>query len=509
MTQTTSRPTRSPASTTNSRSAAGRGARKPPLTPFTVDHFRKYARNLILDNGEPWTVEDFQLEVLRDVFAGEPEIWMVVPEGNGKSTLMSGFALYHIDYTPDAAALLAASSRDQCGILFGQAAGFVRRSPGMNARFRVFEGYREIRSERMNGRMKVFAADDRTGDGVIPTLALIDELHRHRDMRLYRTWLGKLPKRDGQLLTISTAGEPGSEFEQIRDNVRQTAKSIDRDGFHVRASGGGMVLHDWQVPPGLDTDDLEVVKAANPFTGVTPSLLARKRGTPTMTVQHWRRFVCNQAVRSVSSAVDEQEWEAAATTEQIPHGAPVWIGLDLGWKWDTTAIVPLWSPDPRKRLLGVPTILTPPRDGTSLAPSRVMAALRDVHARNPVHTVVMDPQAGGEQLAEWIEQEIRARVVTHAQSNQPMTLAFERWMEGLRGGSLRHPRDPEFSMHVLNAVAKPTQDGRHRFDRPSESRAASEQDRRVIDALIAGAIVHSVLVAEQAEPAQANGYAFL
>jgi hypothetical protein len=45
----------------------------------------------------------------------------------------------------------------------------------------VFEGYRRIKCLRSGGRIQVFAADDRTGDGVF-TLALLDELHRHRDL---------------------------------------------------------------------------------------------------------------------------------------------------------------------------------------------------------------------------------------------------------------------------------------------------------------------------------------
>jgi phage terminase large subunit-like protein len=270
-----------------------------------------------------------------------------------------------------------------------------------------------------------------------------------------------------------------------------------------------MILHDWSVPAGLDTDDLELVKRANPFSGVTVPLLAKKRARPTMTAAHWRRFVCNQAVRSASAAIDEQEWARAATDDPVPAGVPVWIGLDLGWKNDTTAIVPVWEESARRRVVFGARILVPPRDGTSLAPSSVQRAISEVHARNPIHTVVMDPAAGGEQLAEWLESELGTRVVTHNQSNAPMTLAFERWMEALREGVLRHDGNPEFSRHVLNAVARPLPDGRHRFDRPSESRAASLQDRRVIDGLIAGAMANSVIVAELAEPPVSMAAAFL
>jgi phage terminase large subunit-like protein len=62
-------------------------------------------------------------------------------------------------------------------------------------------------------------------DGVIPfPFAILDELHRHDDLTLYRLWKGKLRKRRAQILTISTAGEPGTEFEENRDRIRQACR---------------------------------------------------------------------------------------------------------------------------------------------------------------------------------------------------------------------------------------------------------------------------------------------
>jgi phage terminase large subunit-like protein len=452
----------------------------------------------VLDSGEKWDPQDFQLQVMEDVFAGVPETWMIVPEGNGKTTMMGGVALYYADYTPSAAVLLAAASRDQCGLLLGQAAGFVYRTPGLlNQRFKVFEGYRRIQALRSGGRIQVFSADDRTGDGVIPGgIVLLDELHRHQDLRLYRTWRGKLDKRGAQLIAISTAGEPETEFENAREAAKRSAPDITVTGAHTRAASPEMVLHDWSVPADADVEDMQAVKAANPFDGVTMEKLRRKRDSPTMTLGHWQRFVCNQATRSEESAITDAEWAALGTDEQIPVGEPIWVGLDIAWKRDTTAIVPFWMPSHEKRLLGVPEILTPPRDGNSLPPEEVQMALLRVHERNPIHTIVMDENAGGAQLAFWIEDELGARVVAHSQGHSAMALAFERWMEAMRQGWILHPRDPELTRHVLNAIARLLPGGQTRFDRPSSSRSAALQDRRVWDALTAASMVNSVAATE-------------
>jgi phage terminase large subunit-like protein len=449
--------------------------------------------------------------VIEDLFAGFNEIWLVVPEGNGKTCLMAGVALYYADHIELGSVVLGASSRDQCGILLGQAGGFVIRSglraPSRSSRRGRFllqlDGHRRIESLRTGGRIQVFAADDRTGDGILPDLAMVDELHRHRDLSLYRTWAGKLDKRGGALVAISTAGEPGCEFEDARRGLLgdETGR-----GSYMRVASGRSVIHDHSVPGGGDVEDLTVVKAANPLGALTVESLRIKRARPTMTDAHWRRFTCNQTVRGSDAAVSQVEWDIAATDERPERGTPVWVGLDLGWKHDTTAIVPLWVPEPGCCVLLAPTILVPPRDGTSTPPSAVQDALREVHARYPVHTVVMDPAAGGEQLSEWIETELGARVVTHSNGNRAQALAAQRFYEGLRAEppTLRHTGDDGLAQHVLNARARVLPHGDVVFDRPTSSRWAPSQDQRVIDALSAALAVHSVAVADAAgdEPAQ-------
>jgi phage terminase large subunit-like protein len=456
----------------STRSTKKTSSRKPgrarkPLRPFTVDHFRAYARNLVLDDGSNWEPEDFQLFAVEDLFEfnGPGEVWLVVPEGNGKTTLMAGVCLYHADYTESAAVVLGAASRDQCLWLHRQAAGFVRRTPGLlDKRFGVFDGYRQIRALRTGGYIQVFAADDRTGDGVIPSLALLEELHRHRDLRLYRTWRGKLDKRGAQLGVISTAGEIDSEFEKIRKRLRTEATDVKRKGAHTRAASEGAVLHDWAVPADGDPEDIELVKAANPLSTITTQSLERKRGSVTMSLTHWLRFVCNRPVQEQEAAISEREWMACFDAKaEIPEGSvgPV-VNLDLAWKWDTTAIVPLLGEGEGEELqitVGETTIIVPPRDGTSISDELIKDVLRDYDERWSEITAVLDPQAGGEQLAQWIERELGWRVIAHSQKPQPMALAAQRLLEVVKRKALRHPGDPDLTRHVLAAAAKPVGEG--------------------------------------------------
>jgi hypothetical protein len=213
----------------------------------------------------------------------------LVPTHN--TTLISLVALYGADYTETPWIPVAASAAKQATIIFQQAAGFVRRTPGMGDRFECLDGIKLIRSLRNPGPgIQVFAHDPATGDGVIPApWALLDELHRHPDMRLWELWAGKLRKRNAQVIGISTAGEPETPFELLRDEVRRRAKKRKRNGSHLRAESPGEVLHEWMVPADEACTDMEAVKAANPLSLITPATLAEDFALVT-NLGDWKRL---------------------------------------------------------------------------------------------------------------------------------------------------------------------------------------------------------------------------
>ncbi len=475
--------------------AAANGA-----APFTLPHFKAWAAELELDNGEPWIVEPFFCEFVLDYFMGIPENWLLVPEGNSKTTSLGGFAVYLLEYRRRAGIPWAASSRDQAEIGYRQAEGFVYSSPRLKSFLKCQEGYRRIKNLLDGGRIQVFAADDGTGDGVIPTDAFLDELHRHKSLKLYRTWSGKLWKRGAQMATISTAGEPGSEFEETRQKIRKTTPVVESGPCFTHCRSERLVLHDWSVPEDADVEDIELVKAANPFSGVTIESLREKRNSPTMTLAHWRRFSCNLPTREDASAITEAEWDMARVADGIPDGVPRWAGLDVAWKRDTTALVPFWWRDDEYRLFDKPVILEPPRDGNSLKPKLIKEALKAEHERGPIEVLVMDTSRA-EDIAAWAEEELGCEVVDRQQSDSLAVMDYERWMEALRHGWLKHTGDPGLRQHVLNAIARLLPKGQTRFDRPKVSRAVGHElaRLRVIDALTAASMVHCVAVAEHAE----------
>jgi phage terminase large subunit-like protein len=162
--------------------------------------------------------------------------------------------------------------------------------------------------------------------------------------------------------------------------------------------------------------------------------------------------------------------------------------------------VPFWWAGDEFRLFGPATILEPPRDGSSLSPKLVKRAIQDLMATHSVSTVVMDTSKA-EDIMDWISDQ-DLLVVDRAQTHKPQAEDYQRFMEGLRGGWLKHSGDQGLKQHALNAVTKMLPDGGAKFARVSETRQGGNQDARVIDALVAAAMVHSYAVEIHGVPAE-------
>lgn len=468
-----------------------------PPAPFTVEHFREWAAGVELDTGDPWRLEPFQEAYVADLFTGIPECWLIVPEGNGKTTLLAGIALYHCEFRPFAVVPVAAASREQAEIMYRQAEGMVLRSPRLHAlvhsdiqaakgkrktevpRFLCLEGYRRI-NHHGGGRIQVFAADDRTGDGIIPTLGIIDEPHRQRDLSLYRTWSGKLLKRGGQIAAISTSGEPGSDFENTRTRIIETAPKLTVKGSFTRAEADRVVLHQWAVPAEDDPEDLEVVKAANPFSGITVEMLTAKRQSPTMTLHHWLRFVCNRPTQDSDVWLGQNGaavWAALNDPWEFEDGAPTWVGVDVAIKHDTSAVVAVQRREDG-RLHAVARIFVPERD-KPVDTTDVMHHIRELAALYDLRAVSYDPRFF-DVPAKMLEDE-GVPMVEVPQSVERMTPAILALYEAINTGRISHDGDVAFTAQVLAGVPRYNDRG---------FTLAKGKSRGKIDAAIALALAH-------------------
>lgn len=515
--------------------AAGSNRRprgKKKLEPHTLEHFEAFCRKfIVLDNGSPFELEPFQRTILRGYFAGVTELLVLLPKKNGKTTLLAALALYHLIYTENAACYIAASTKEQAAILYQQAFGFVERK-GANGQFlpqaialrkRVLlrKGTKEIRSRRDSGFIKVISGDKDTGDGVIPTLALVDELHRHKDNgELYGVLADGLGPRSGQIITISTAGESHrSALGRIREKAL-AYPGATREGKYtfVRSPGGEFELHEWSLDDDDDRQDLELVKLANPLSVNTIARLRQRRDSPTMTPSRWARFGCGVWVQGEDAAYSVVDWNRNGRDDlKLEPGTEVYLGLDIGWRWDTTAIVPC-EPYERENVeidgssewwrfskvrFGKPRILTPPRNGQSMAREKIIKAILAFRDEDElvIKGIVFDRNAEGEAIAQELENDYGFEAIEHSQDPSPMADSSMSFGQALGDDQIEHPNDPEFTAHVMAAKAKTVAGERWRIVPPEHGRGQRKRGHQetgpveVIDAAVAAVMVRNVATA--------------
>lgn len=457
--------------------------------------FERFCSEVVLENGERMTLEPFQASMLEDFFGGCSETLILLPKKNGKTSLVAALALFHLLVEPDAECVIGAHSRDQATIVHRQAAGLVRRSPTLRTAFDEKKGYREIRALHDDGRMRVLAADAATGDGVIPSLAIVDELHRHRTTELYGVFRDGLGPRNGRLITISTAGDDELGPLGVMRAKAQQLEDQRRDGSYrrYRSANGQFALHEWALDADQDRDDVELVKTANPASWQTVERLRERHDSPSTTPWQWARFACGVWVRGEDTAIDPRDWDQPGVCQPgvtIPDGSSIYLGWDNAFRGpDTTALVPVWIESRERRVIGDPVVLTPPEEGM-LDDRDIVDAVLDFKQRYQIVALVFDPNAGAAALAQQIERDHGITMVEHSQQDSPMALADSRFREALRRLELVHSGHDVLRQHVLNAVEKSVTGERFRFTRPQHGA------RKPIDCLTAASMAHSTAVAD-------------
>jgi phage terminase large subunit-like protein len=415
---------------------------------------------LPLEQGVPFVLESFQHELLSDYFDGVVETLVLLPKKNGKTTLLAALALYHVIVTPDAECVLGAASRDQASILFEQAVGFVSRSAYLQKRVVAKRGYREIRSRVDSGRIRVLAADVDTADGVIPTLALVDELHRHRSSGLYGIFRDGLGPRHGQQITISTAGDhERSVLGQMRAAARKLP-GIERHGKHlyVVTADKSFAMHEWSLEREDDVEDLTLVKQVNPASWQTVELLAQRLHSPSTQPWQWARFACGVWTGAESYWVLPEDWDVAARADVIAAREPVTLGFDGSRYGDATALVACRISDGLLQPLGIWEAPRGVRDWEVPA-GEVDAALASAFDKYRVVRAYFDPPLWQTEIDTWAREFGMNTVVRVPTNRSRFMQSLERFRTDVAAHVVTHVADPTLTAHVLSAQIREVRGG--------------------------------------------------
>lgn len=300
--------------------------------------------------GKPFSLLAWQKQMLEDLFG-----WVRVDNGmrryrmayistakkSGKSTILAGLGLYMLlaDGERGAEIYGAAADREQASIVFREAASMVRASPMLCGGVEVVDSRRSIVNRKEASFYRVLSADAFRAEGLNIHGLLFDELHAQRDRRLFDSLrYGGAARSQPMLVSITTAG-------------------YDRNSIcYEQYSYAKRVLADWKVDPTFypciyEVEDQarwkeeEVWPDANPSWGVTINPTdfaaeAREAANSTSKQNGFLRYRLNCWTQQDTRWIKPEMWSACSLPPAEPlDGKPCWVGLDLAWSQDTSAMV--------------------------------------------------------------------------------------------------------------------------------------------------------------------------
>jgi phage terminase large subunit-like protein len=400
------------------------------------------------------SLEPFQVRIVRAAFGLQSETLILLPRGNGKSVLSAAIALHHLVTVPDAAAYCAASSREQARIVFEAARTFALEldDPHVVPRHLEIRWCEDPDQPKIPDRtLRVLAAEAMRLHGLSPTLAIIDELHAHKDADVYLAMRTAVLKRPGsKLITISTAGQGAdSPLGQLRARAHGLPY-VTRRGAVTDARGPSLRMLEWAVGDQI-VPTAKAAKVANPASWITVGALAEQRDA--VPDGAWRRYHCNQWTAAEGSWLPAGAWQACVGEPALADGEDVWVGVDLGGETSSTAVCWINAHHHVGCWIG--------HGDSAILQARDL--VEDLAGRYHLREVAFDPWRAG-QLAQEL-QERGVRVSAFPQTDARMIPASQRLYQAVVERELVLPPDQELARHASDAVAKHSRRG-WRLDSP-------------------------------------------
>lgn len=266
-------------------------------------------------------------------------------KGSGKSPLAGGIGLYGLvaDGEPGAQVFAAAAKMDQARILFNDAVAMVRQSPALEQRLTP-TGINPVNNlawlERGSFFRPVGRDTGKTGSGMRPHFALIDELHEHpsRDT-LEMLERGFKFRRQPLLFMITNSGSDRNSvcWEEHAHAVKVAHGEVEDDTTFSYVCA----LDERDEP----LDDPSCWIKANPLLGVTitkeylAGVAQQAKAIPGKANGIRRLHFC-QWTDAETAWIAYDTWAACedpTMTLDDFEGQECWVGLDLGATKDMTA----------------------------------------------------------------------------------------------------------------------------------------------------------------------------
>ena len=407
-------------------------------------------------HGERLVLAPFQKAFIRKALGKGIDIGVLAtPRGNGKSSLggaLAVWALFDDDSTgspqiPIIHMTVAMAIRSSYGV----AVSMIRAEPELERRSLIYTGVSTPRVFVPYNGGELFPMSNEVGglQGLDPSLAIVDEI----GFQPVESWDSlRMGAGKRERSTIIGVGTPGFDRENALWHLR---KAVD-EGLKLP----GFYLRQYAAPEGCAIDDRKAWRIANPAIKagfLRESALETDLGiTPPA---HFQIFRLGQWVEGTDAWLGtngRMVWEGLTSPWDFVEGAPTWVGIDVGLKHDSTAVVAVQRrPDedghPAGRVHAVCRLWVPTVD-EPVDTTNVMQHIRELADRYDLQTVGYDPRFFDVPAKMLTDEGIA--MVEQPQTLERMTPAVGSLYELIRSGGLTHDGDDAFGSQVLNATPR-------------------------------------------------------
>lgn len=402
--------------------------------------------------GKPLRLAPFQKEWLEECLApGVTSACESFPRGNGKSTFSAGLATWAgFDDTLTGAPsvpIVATTVGQAKRSVYNTVLSMIKTEPELAGRAQVFTAWGSERVSIPGNEGEIFPIANATDtlQGLDPSLALMDEIG-FQPLDAWDSLLLAAGKRSRSL--VLGLGTPGLD----RDNALYHLRQLVEEGRELP----GFVFKEYAADVGCDVTDEAQWHKANPALAAGFLTLDSLRTSLALVPEsHFRIFRLGQWADGVESwlgADGRAVWSLGLAPTELRAGGPAWIGVDIGLKRDSTAVVIVQyrADDPAK--LHASAQIWLPKEDEPVDVTDVMAHIRKLAKTYKVGAVSYDPRFFDVPAKMLYDEGLP--MVEIPQSLERMTPAIGSLYELVRAGRITHDGNPAFDAQVLAAVPR-------------------------------------------------------
>lgn len=431
---------------------------------------------------EPWEI--FILAVVfgwRRVSDGHRRFntaYIEVARKNGKSPLSSGVALYCLTCEGEVGPQVkcAGTTGDQARIVFRVAKKMTERTPDLREAFDIEPLANSIVCNKNDGTIQPINAKASTQDGLNIHLAVVDELHAHKERELFDVLKSARGARKNPLSWyITTAGKhfQGVCYEQRKLVTKILEGVVDLEHYF------GIIFT-------LDDGDSEFDERAwikaNPNLGVSVQIeemrgYAAEAQTSPQSHYEFATKRTNKWVGAAKGWLSMPRWKRCGGPVDLEalEGLPCYGGLDLAAVSDINALVLVWPVDGRLKVWGryyLPEETVNPRTEKANVPyltwqraglltvtpgdvtdyAFIEADVESALGRFDIRAIGFDPWNARDMANRLIAK--RAPMIEFIQGPRSFNAPMKEFERHVIAGTLDHGGDPILTWMASNIVAR-------------------------------------------------------